>query len=329
MASTRFVTDLESCRTLWEAVVQPKHVFDLWFFRVCFQKHFHASPSFLVLEDKGGMAGMLPLCYTEEQGMFLFFPGEVWKGKTWIERTPFHARNNRGVLDLLDACPERTYLRYMDLPNGPVQETLSVDETGYVLYPGRLHGDIGGYYRRFSGKKLKNLTRAIQSLISENSMFHMNRLEDFDLLVDMSLRRFGEDSYLWDERFRESFRDVMLFLYRSGTLRMVSMDIGGKTVAVDLGALYNNVYTVFLGGTDPDIPGVAKVMNRHHIEFAFQHGVSKVDFLCGDFHWKKLWHLDEEPLYKFVSPSLACEEALPGLLPMHAALAKTQAHYSH
>jgi len=30
----------------------------------------------------------------------------------------------------------------------------------------------------------------------------------------------------------------------------------------------------------------------------------KVDFLCGDFHWKKLWHLDPEPLYKFVTPAL-------------------------
>ncbi len=49
-------------------------------------------------------------------------------------------------------------------------------------------------------------------------------------------------------------------------------------------------------------------MNMHHIEFACQHGLRKVDFLCGDFHWKKLWHLDPEPLYKFVSPSLRYEE---------------------
>lgn len=328
MAKTRFVTGLESCRSLWEAVAEPKHVFDLWSFRACFQRHFHSRPSFLLLEDKGCVTGMLPLCYSQEQDMFLFFPGEVWKSKTWIERTPVYAKDNHDLLALLDACPERTYLRYMDLRNGPVQEILSVDELGYVLYPGRLHQDIAAYYRRFSGKKFKNLTRAIQSLVGESTVFHVNRLEDFDLLVDMSLSRYGEDSYLWDQRFRESFRDVMLFLYGRGMLRMVSLEIEGKTVAVDLGALCNNIYTVFLGGTDPDTPGVAKVMNRNHIEFAFQHGVSKVDFLCGDFHWKKLWHLDEEPLYKFVSPSLTREEALTGIFPADVSPVKVQALYS-
>jgi len=328
MAKTRFVTGLESCRSLWETVAEPQQVFDLWSFRACFQRHFDSRPSFLILEDKGCVTGMLPLCYSQEQDMFLFFPGEVWKGKTWIERTPIYAKDHQDLLALLDACPERTYLRYMDFPNGPLQETFSVDELGYVLNPGNLHQDIAAYYRRFSGKKFKNLTRAIQSLVGENSLFHVNRLEDFDLLVDMSLSRYGEDSYLWDQRFRESFRDAMFFLYRRGMLRMVSLEIGGKTVAVDLGALCNNIYTVFLGGTDPDIPGVAKVMNMHHVEFAFQHGVSKVDFLCGDFHWKKLWHLDEEPLYKFVSPSLARGEALTGIFSMDAAPVRAQALYS-
>lgn len=108
-------------------------------------------------------------------------------------------------------------------------------------------------------------------------------------------------SLLYDYRFRESFRNIMYFLYRRGWLRMVSFEIGGKTEAVDMGALYQGIYAVFLGGADPEIPGIAKAMNMHHIEFAFNERISKVDFLCGDFHWKKLWHLDTEPLYRYVS----------------------------
>jgi len=324
MAKTRFVTDLESCRALWKALIKPKNVFDLWSFRSCFQKHFRSRPSFLVLEDNRGIVGMVPICYAEEQDMFLFFPGEVWKGKTWIERTAIHLRDDHRLSNLFNACPERTYLRYIDLPNGHVPETLSVDEIGYVLYPERLHFEMSHYRERFSGKKIKSLMKTIESLVCQNSTFHMNRLEDFDLLVNMSLNRFGPDSYLWDERFRDGFREVMLFLYRRGLLRMVSLEIRGKTVAIDLGALWNNVYTVFLGGTDPETPGVAKVMNMHHIEFAFQQGLSKIDFLCGDFHWKKLWHLDEEPLYKFVSPFLVREEALPGFPSLAAALAESR-----
>jgi CelD/BcsL family acetyltransferase involved in cellulose biosynthesis len=85
---------------------------------------------------------------------------------------------------------------------------------------------------------------------------------------------------------------------------MVSLELGGAIRAVDLGAVYNGVYTVFLGGTDAGFPGVAKVMNMHHIEYALEQRLFKVDFLCGDFHWKKLWHLDAEPLYKYVTVEL-------------------------
>jgi CelD/BcsL family acetyltransferase involved in cellulose biosynthesis len=89
---------------------------------------------------------------------------------------------------------------------------------------------------------------------------------------------------------------------------MLSMDIEGATAAVDLGCIYHSIYTVFLGGTDPRFLGVSKVMNMHHIDFAFERRMKKVDFLCGDFHWKKLWHLDPEPLYKYVGPALRGDE---------------------
>jgi hypothetical protein len=56
-------------------------------------------------------------------------------------------------------------------------------------------------------------------------------------------------------------------------------------------------------------------MNMHHIEFALEQGFSRVDFLCGDFYWKKLWHLDPEPLYKFLSPCLKEQLELPVFLP--------------
>jgi hypothetical protein len=89
---------------------------------------------------------------------------------------------------------------------------------------------------------------------------------------------------------------------------MVSLEIKGKTVAVDVGAEF--------GGTDPESIGVAKVMNMHHVEWACREKMNKVDFLCGDFHWKKLWHLDPEPLYQFVTFSLESDKNLHPSPPM-------------
>ena len=304
----RLITDLDECKRLWKALVRSRNIFDLWEFRLCFQRHFDYKPYFLILEDRKGVIGMLPLSYLKESDTFVFFPGETWKDKTWNERTPLYLRDKYFLPELLFSCPERSYLRYMEISKGFLLSFLELDEIGYVLSPGHMDFDLTHYQNRFSTKKFKGVCKTIRDITGDDSVFHLNRLEDFDRLVDMSLKHFGPDSYLYDARFTESFRDIMHFLHGQGWLRMVSLEIRGKTAAVDLGAVFNGTYTVFLGGTDSDFPGIAKVMNMHHIAVAFRERISKVDFLCGDFHWKKLWHLDPEPLYRFVSPALNVEE---------------------
>ncbi|HUU79910.1 MAG TPA: GNAT family N-acetyltransferase [Acidobacteriota bacterium] len=303
-----FITDMDECQKLWESLIRPRWISDLWEFRLCFHRHFNCKPCFLVLEDRKGLAGMLPLSYIPDGEMFVFFPGETWKGKTWIERTPYYLRGQEFLPDLLLSCPERTYLRYMEIPEESISPDLEVDEIGYVLYPSDLDFDLSLYRQRFSNKKFKSIIRTIKALTGDDGTFHSNRLEDFEAIVDLSLQNFGTDSYLDDYRFRESVRDMMYFFDRINCLRMVSIEINGTVVAVDLGAAHKGSYTLFLGGTHQSFPGIAKVMNMNHVEFAFNQGLRKIDFLCGDFHWKKLWHLDPEPLYKHVSPALTSRE---------------------
>ncbi|SPD72963.1 conserved hypothetical protein [uncultured Desulfobacterium sp.] len=302
MINSIFVRDLEECKRLWETFLKPQNISDMWDFRACFHRHLKHEPNFMLLEDAKGIAAMLPLSYVDDLDAFFFFPGEVWHNKTWIERTPVYLRESFELEDLLSYCPPRTYLRYMSVPDTALFPGLHVDEIGYVLYPQALDFDVTVYSKRFSNKKFKNIVNTIKGFTDSECTFHINRLRDFQFIVDMSIRHFGADSYLYDNRFREGFRDIMFFLLKNGMLRMVSLDIRGKTAAVDLGALYGDCYTVFLGGTDPQFPGIAKVINMHHIEFACEHRISKVDFLCGDFHWKKLWHMDAEPLYMFMNP---------------------------
>jgi len=87
--------------------------------------------------------------------------------------------------------------------------------------------------------------------------------------------------------------------------------------AVDVGALWKNTYTVLAGGTDPDFPGIAKLINFHHIEWACRQHLAVVDFLCGDFNWKSRFRLSPRPLYKICSeqvdavPESHHEERMP------------------
>lgn len=302
-----YITDLKDCRKLWNRLFRPLNISDTWEFRACFQNHYHNPPCFVLLEDRQGIAGMLPLSYLEKEDRYVFFPGETWKGKTWLERTPVYFRNRNILENLFFECPENTYLRYMEPAEWSPHQRIEIDEIAYTLQPASMDFDIACYLKRFSTKRLKSITKEITSLTACGSKLHINRLADFNRMIEWNLERYNADSYFSDERFADSFKDVMHFLHRSGLLRLVSLEIGGEIAAVDLGALFNGTYTIFAGGTNSLFPGVAKAINMYHIETAFAQKFSRIDFLCGDFVWKKLWHFDPEPLFKFDTQPLENE----------------------
>jgi hypothetical protein len=308
MMRKKVVTNLEACRALWDQLTVRRNVSDLWEFRYCFQKHFKNEPHFVVLEDDQGVAGLLPLSYLADKGIYVLFPGETWNGKTWLERTQLYVREPDMLGELLDVAPERSYLRYLERDESALLPYLELDETGYLFHPPEMGFDMKTYFQRFVWKKLKAIKKEIEGMLAAGASWHVNCLTDYDIMVDMSLTTFGKSSYFYDSRFTEGFREVLRFLSRNGWLRMVSLEIGSKTVAVDMAAVYRGTYVVLLGGTDPEFRGVAKAMNMQHLEFACEQRLSRLDFLCGDFHWKKLWHLDPQPLYKYVSPALKHEE---------------------
>ena len=309
MIRKRIVSDIDTCARLWDTLMPARNVSDLWGIRLCFHQHYLNRLHFLLFEDRGEIVGMVPLVYQEERDRYVFFPGEIWNGKTWLERTPVFCRRPADLGYLLSECPERTHLRYLEGDQASPIADLALDETAYLLFPSDFDFNLDRYYQRFVWKKLKAIKKEIASFLGTESSWHLNRLSDYDVLVEMNLKRFGEASYFHDPRFAESFRSVMHWLAREGCLRMVSLQIGSETAAIDLSALFKNSYVVMLGGTHVRFPGVAKAMNMQHLEFACQNRVSKVDFLCGDFCWKKLWHLDPQPLYQYVSPALEAEEA--------------------
>ncbi len=82
-----------------------------------------------------------------------------------------------------------------------------------------------------------------------------------------------------------------------GWLQITTVLIQDEIAAVDLGCVYNGTYTLLAGATSTDHPGVAKLINFHHLQRSCMERFQKADFMCGDFSWKKLFHLTERPLY--------------------------------
>ncbi|UCF88675.1 MAG: GNAT family N-acetyltransferase [bacterium] len=295
METLRVVRDPEEAELLWEAHMPGEVVTDLWDVRACFNRHFRRPLHFMVQELDGRVKGLLPLSWVEECGAFAFFPGETWHGKTWLEQNLIVGEE---PARLLEAVPGPYHIRYLSprctAGNG---REFTVDEIGYLFTPPRYGWDMDIYFQEFSGKSIKRIRREIQGIKDRGLRWRYDRLEDFDTMIAMNVSRFGQDSYFGDPRFREGFRTMIRLFADRGWLRVTTALIDDEVAAVDVGVLYDGTYTLLGGGTNPSFPGIAKVINVHHMERACEERMREVDFLCGDFNWKKMFHLQERPLY--------------------------------
>ena len=297
MPKMRTVSDLDECQQIWQQVMPTELITDLWEVRNCFQRHFRQRPNFIVAEDKRGIRGLLPLSWIKESQCYGYFPGEIWRGKTWLEQNRIYFRSDTKPEDLLAQCPSSYHLRYLLSNSAKSHTNMITDEIGYLFLPPHYNYEMQNYFREFSRKSIKHILREVAAIEGLGVAYRYNDISDFDLMVEMNIQRFGADSYFYDSRFRESFRCLADFLNEQGWLRFTTLLINGELAAVDMGCVYRNVYSVMAGGTSSLYPGVAKLINLHHMRWACEQRLQRVDFLCGDFYWKKKFHLTPRPLF--------------------------------
>lgn len=297
MYRIRAVSDPDECQRLWQENIPQELVSDLWEVRDCFNRHYRHQPHFVVAEQRGRVCGLLPLCWNEEIGSYTYFPGETWAGKTWLEQNRIVAASRRILVDMLATLERPYHLRYLRVDNGAAGSLDQVDEIGYHFLPPQHNFELDRYFGEFSHKTAKRLRKELAAWETRDLEWRYDNSGDFDVMIRMNLERYGESSYFHDQRFLGSFSALRGLLHDRGWLRTVTVSVGGRSAAVDMGSVYHGTLTLLAGGTSPDFPGVAKLINVHHMAWACDQRLSRVDFLCGDFNWKTLFHLTPVPLY--------------------------------
>ena len=299
MRYLQIITRMEEARELWRAQIPAETVFDLWEVREALHRHYQRPLRFLFCDAPDQPRVFLPLSWVEEKGACCFFPGETWSNKTWLEQN--HADFGGLSREELEAkLGTAVHLRY--LRESPTLDPVSsVDEIGYLFHPPCYEYKIENWWMSFSRKKRRQIRRELCELEEHGATVRRGNEDDFDLMVAMSLRRFGASSYFVDSRFRQGFREVFAILARQGRLRVTVVDMNSVPVAVDFGSVYQGRYTLLAGGTDAQFPGVAKLINLYHLQWACHERLQEVDFLCGESSWKPLFHLTSRPLYLVAS----------------------------
>lgn len=299
MIEIRCESNLEECRRLWQTLIPSEKITDLWETRECFQSSFNRDLLFIVAEDAGQVVGLLPLAWVAEKNYYGYFPGEVWKGTTWLEQNRIIARDKdvmKAMFGWLVDNKKTYHLRYMN-DHSAYDVPAEVDEIGYLFQAPKYDYRFESYHEEFSRKSIKAILKGIQAFRDRGMEIRLDHLEDFDLLVEMNLSRFGESSYFADDRFTKGFRNLRDLLHQNGWLKMVTILVEGRPAAVDMGSVYKGAYTLIGGGTHADFVGIAKVINMFHIQRSCEEKYLEADFLCGDFLWKPMFHLTPRPLY--------------------------------
>jgi hypothetical protein len=292
--------DLEKAQKLWQRHWPQKCLFDLWPVRACFQSQYKHTPHFIVATDNGQFRGMLALSWIDEEQYFGHFPGELWQGKTWLEQNKLLASDQEVLNALLDHTPSEVRIRYLGADSILAAEpSVTVDEIGYLFYPPQYGYSFQEYLQSFSGKSRKKIRRELDLLKTGGVSYRYDRLTDIEIMFRLNIENFKGQSYFDEPRFLRSFENLIAWLHQNNLLRVTTVLLGGKVAAVDIGAVWNATYVVLAGATHTDFPGVAKLINLHHIEWSCDRRLSAVDFLCGDFNWKNRFHLTPRPLYKF------------------------------
>ncbi|MCA9402437.1 MAG: GNAT family N-acetyltransferase [Candidatus Omnitrophica bacterium] len=301
MVTLTSVTDPGVCRDLWERYIPQEHITDHWEVRECFREAFGSELLFLHVTENNQPVGLLPLCYVPERDYYAYFPGEHWQGKTWLERNRLPVRDADIARALLDWCEERRidyHLRYL-LPDDRLEKGGPlVDEIGYLFRPADFDYDMDRYFSGFSRKSIKSILKEVRAFEARGLEYRLDDFSDFDLLVELNRERFGQTSYFADPRFTDGMEKLTELMRARGWLRMVTVLVEGRAAAVDMGCLYNGTLTLLAGGTSADFRGIAKVINLYHMRRACEERLEEVDFLCGDFLWKPMFHLHPRPLYQ-------------------------------
>lgn len=280
----------------------PVGLFDLWGIRDCFQRSYRRPIRFVVAEDRSRLIGLLPVSWVEESEAWGFFPGETYKGRTWLEGNRLLASDSEVLWRMIDALDGPVRLRYVErqtFPNG--FEGVDEDEVGYLFYPAAYSYSFDDYLEQFPKKSLKGIVQDIRRLEARGVRYRYDDPEDVEMLFEMNLGAFGEGSYFYDPRFLGGFRNAVSWLRDRGALTVTTVLVEGSVAAVDVGAVWKRNCTLLAGGVSPEFPGVAKLINFHHLQRACRHRYHSVDFLCGDFGWKDRFRLTRCPLYEFTA----------------------------
>ncbi len=299
----RVENDLKECQKLWNFFSPKKSFADLWEVRNIFAKQSKYPPSFLVGNLNGEDIGFLPLLYEEydndqNDGYYVF-----WGGGDWLEEFTFYIKEEfkREYLKLFlaNVPGQKVCLSFIDHQELVYLPELQPDEEIYFLDLEKYDYSLEKYFLSFSKKSRKNINNELKKIAALQPQVFFNRFADFEEMVKMNKKRFGEESLFSEDSFRLVFKSLLAEKSLKDKIRMVSLEIDGELKAATVNIFYNGVYTLLQSGNVEEINNIYKYLNVECIKDAIGLKAKEINYLADECGWKDHWRLEKRPTYFF------------------------------
>lgn len=286
---TETIDDIYQCEKLWDEFSPKRIIFDTWEFRRAFNDAYKYKPHFVVFKHGKENVGLMPLCFNTDKQKY------VWFGTEWQEEVDFMAKKPELIPLMVSVAPKPLILNAIAhtsvsaIPKEEADKLFAVDDPKYILDISNFksHED---YLMTIKKNERRNLRKDCHKVERMSPKIIIDRFNDLDKLVDICVTRFtqkGEDTDWDDQRRIDAFKNVIKNTGKSYKIRMITIEVQGKAVGVDLIATYNDTYFALKCGYDVySCPGIGNYMNMFEINDALKLGAKKIDFLQSSYQWK-------------------------------------------
>jgi len=303
MIDIRVVTDLKMAETLWREISPRRVIFDDWDFRYGFYKYepypLYFKAAYEISPDRAGQAkeelvALMPLVDYDDYGHGFIAEEPCEENRVFIKP------GREDVIKLMYESVSQEKIQFYDI-SGEDEFTvkLPIEDYKYVLPLAGFKDFTDFMSSRLSPKRRHSLEKELATIDKLKPEIVLNDWTDLDNLFKLNVDSFAGESYLSKEEERRPWRELIKLPF---DWRLISLRLGGQTIAVSFSVLYNGYYHYLITGVDfQNYPGLGKYLNKINIEEAIKANARYFDAGLGDCGWKNLWHFDAIAQYEYVN----------------------------
>jgi len=284
----KIIKDLPQAKEIWQQFSPQETLWDDWDFRYCFYKYYNWELFFYTGYLNGEIIGVLPLQYNPEKQSLEFFGGKYMEeNKVLIKNGCEHL-----VSDFYRQINQKAELEDISSQD-PFTQSLPLQEYKYIYDLSgitTLEEFIDKYFDSDSRKKKRRLLKEEVEIV-------YNNFEDFDLMINLNIKNFGEESSFHFPFRKEIFHDLLKLDYEPILLTSI---IEGKKEAVSFAIKYKDKFISLNSGVNStSFPWLEKYLILKKVAKAIELKCRIFDACVGNCGWKENWHLEKIPQFKF------------------------------